>query len=210
MAKKTVIPERFLKPGLSFIGKIQNDTDKSGFSSFCSFPQKVDFQGKDSGECVVLIVRRDPASLILNILGVIFLLLFPLFFSVLGAIGVEGTSLASLGAGGSIFFILLAITIAFDTFVKWFFSVSIITDQRIVDVDFSNVLFHRFSEAQLEQIEDVTHTVAGIWGSIFDYGTVYIQTAGSKPEFEFINIPRPRDVQDTLLDLLEMKQKGQI
>lgn len=87
---------------------------------------------------------------------------------------------------------------------------SIITDQRIVDVDFSNVLFHRFSEAQLEQIEDVTHTVAGIWGSIFDYGTVYIQTAGSKPEFEFINIPRPRDVQDTLLDLLEMKQKGQI
>jgi hypothetical protein len=88
--------------------------------------------------------------------------------------------------------------------------VNIITSDRIVDVDFSNILFHRFSEAQLENIEDVTHSPVGVFSSIFDYGDVYIQTAGENPEFEFKGVPRPRDIQDTLFDLMEMKQNGKI
>ena len=60
------------------------------------------------------------------------------------------------------------------------------------------------------RIEDVSHTTIGIIGSIFDIGTVYIQTAGAKAEIEFQNIPRPRDVQDILYDLLELKQEGEI
>jgi hypothetical protein len=49
-----------------------------------------------------------------------------------------------------------------------------------------------------------------VFSSIFDYGDVYIQTAGEKPEFEFKGVPRPRDIQDTLFDLMEMKQSGKI
>jgi hypothetical protein len=43
--------------------------------------------------------------------------------------------------------------------------------------------------------------------SIFDYGNLYVQTAGAKNEFDFCNIPRPRDVQDTILDLRELRRK---
>ena len=95
-------------------------------------------------------------------------------------------------------------------FFKWFYSVNIITTQRIIDVDFINAFQHRFSEAQLEKIEDISHEHVGFLGSLFDVGTVYIQTAASNAEFEFQNIPRPRDIQDTLNDLLEMKQEGEI
>ena len=69
---------------------------------------------------------------------------------------------------------------------------------------------HSMAEAQLERIEDVTHKQLGVIGSVFDVGSVYIQTAGAQNEIEFSNVPRPRDIQDILFDLLELKQKGEI
>ena len=69
---------------------------------------------------------------------------------------------------------------------------------------------HSMSEAQLEKIEDVTHKQLGILGSFFDVGSVYIQTAGTAQNIEFTNVPRPRDIQDILIDMLESKQKGEI
>lgn len=211
MPEKKSIPKRFLKSGKSFIKKLAEDVDKSTFSSLSAFPSGVTFQGKEDKEEIVLLLRQHPAALSLKFLMIFAFLISPvLFFILLGAMGIKSGAMVTIGAGGSLVFILLAISLAIDTFLKWYFTVSIVTDQRIVDVDFINVLFHKFSETQLEQIQDVTHTVGGVMGSAFDYGTVFIQTASTKPEFEFENIPRPRDVQDVLLDLLEMKQKGQI
>ncbi len=211
MPEKKSIPKRFAKSGKSFIKKIAEDINKSNFSSLSAFPSGVNFQGKEDKEEVILLLRQHPAALSLKYLMILGFLIAPvLFFILLSAMGIKSGSMVTIGAGGSLIFILIAISIAIDTFVKWYFTVSIITDQRIVDVDFVNVLFHKFSETQLEQIQDVTHTVGGFMGSAFDYGTVFIQTASTKPEFEFENIPRPRDVQDVILDLLEMKQKGQI
>ncbi len=211
MAKKLSIPNKYLRSGKSFIKKIQQDIDKRAISSLAAFPKGVDFQGKEEKEDVILLVRKHPASLFGKYLLILAFLLAPIIFlRVLSLMGISGASVVSIGAGGVLIFILISISLAVDTFIKWFYSVNIVTSERIVDVDFNNVLFHSFSEAQLEQIQDVTHTVNGVMGSLFDYGTVYIQTAGTKPLFEFRNVPRPRDVQDVVLDLLEMKQKGEI
>ena len=77
-----------------------------------------------------------------------------------------------------------------------------------MDIDFNGVVNHRVSETQLERIEDVSHSPVGVWATIFDFGNVFIQTAGEQREFQFENVPRPRDVQDTILDLLEEKQNN--
>lgn len=211
MAQKREIPKKYSKSGKSSFAKIENDTAKPSYSSFGAFPQGVSFHGKDQSEDVILLVRRDLATFIPQYLLVFFFLMMPIiFFAFLGAMDLGGAATTALGIGGSIFFILIAVTIAFDTFIKWYYSVGIITNERLVDVDFTNVLYHRFSETQLENVEDVTHAVAGTLGSLFDFGTVYVQTAGTRTEFEFDLVPRPRDVQDLILDLLEMKQKGEI
>ena len=207
----TVIPKKFAESGRSFVDKITQDKRKARFGTFAAFPKDVQFDGIDEAEEIVLMVRRDPASFLVQYLIILAFLFSPVFFFiVLGALGIKDGSLIALGLGGSLVFLLIAFTIALDTFLKWYYSVAIITDQRIVDVDFHNVLFHSYAEAQLEKIEDVTHEVAGFMGSVFDYGNVYVQTAGATNEFEFMYVPRPRDVQDVLLDLLEMKQKGEI
>jgi hypothetical protein len=93
------------------------------------------------------------------------------------------------------------------TFFKWFFNVNIITTERIVDIDFDKIFYHNVAETQLERVEDVSHRPGGVWASFFDFGTVYVQTAGEQREFEFKDVPRPRDIQDTILDLLELKQR---
>lgn len=207
----TVIPKKFAESGKSFVDKITQDRRKTRFGTFSAFPKDVKFDGIEDEEDIVLMVRRDPASYLRQYLLIVAFLFAPVFFFiVLSSLGIEDGSLIALGLGGSLVFLLLATTVSVDTFLKWYYSVAIITDQRIVDVDFDNVLYHSYAEAQLEKIEDVTHRVAGFMGSVFDYGDVFVQTAGATNEFEFLKIPRPRDVQDVLLDLLEMKQKGEI
>lgn len=202
------IPKKFLKSKKSFLEKISPEQAKNNTSMFCAFPKSLSFSGQDNQENVVLIIRKHPIIFFPQYLIALALILAPLlFFSVLG---VEEGFGVIYKFGVSLLFILLALVVLVDTFFKWYYSVNIVTDQRIVDVDFDNVLFHRFSEAQLDKIEDVSHAPIGILSTFFDYGDVYVQTAAARPEFEFHGVPRARDIQDTILDLLEMKKKGDI
>lgn len=207
----TKVPKKILAANKSFVQRIADSFDKSPVTSFVAFPQQTSFDGQDKDENIVLIIRQHPAVYIPQILLVIALIVIAVIFNVaIANLDIVSSSRIAITSGTTIFFILVIMTVIFYTFINWFYTVNIITDERIVDLDFNNILAHEYSEAQLEKIEDVTHKVNGFLGLIFDFGTVVIQTAGSQPEFEFDNVPRPRDVQDTLLDLLEMKQKGQI
>jgi len=202
------VPKKFAKTTKSFLQRLHDGYDPKNFGTFCTFPINYTFNGQDKGENIVLLLRRHPVSFIKQYFVLVLLLLSPIFvlstFRYIEGIGFGMT------LGVCLFMILLSISFSVDLFFKWYYSVNIITDQRIVDVDFDNILYHRFSDAQLEKIEDVTHVPAGVFSSIFDYGNVFIQTAAAKKEFDFYEVPRARDVQDTLSDLLEMKQKGQI
>ncbi len=202
------VPAKFKNSKKSFVQRLVDNSDISNFGSFCAFPSAVQFNGQDQGENVILVVRQHPAVFWPSYLAIIALIFAPfLFWSVFSEISGLGGGFM---LGITLLMWLVVFTYAFDIFLKWYYSVNIVTDERIVDVDFISVLFHRFSEAQLEKIEDVSHAPVGILSSIFDYGDVYIQTAATKPEFDFIGVPKPREIQDTLLDLLEMKQKGMI
>jgi len=206
MAKKedkNKIPVKFRNIKRSFMDTISINNNYS----FMSFPKELNFHGKEKGEQVVLILRSHWVvtvpylflAVIIFVLPFILTFLIPTFFSSIAL-------LISL----IIISLLVSLGIMVSTFVKWFYTVHIITDQRVVDLDFTSIMNHSMAEAQLEKIEDVTHKQLGIIGSIFDVGSVYIQTAGSQNEIEFSNVPRPRDIHDILFDLLELKQKGEI
>lgn len=203
------IPKKFAKLNKTFLERISSGIDASHGASFCAFPKGVSFHGQDDKEDIILLVRKHPAVLIPKAILFLFILFSPLFlFPILNSV-LGGNNIA-LWLGFSILMFVVAITVAVDTYFKWFYTVNIITDERVLDVDFNNILYHQFVDAQLERIEEVSHKPAGVFSSIFDYGDVYIQTAGAKPEIIFNSVPRPRDVHDTLSDLLELKQEGKI
>ncbi len=85
----------------------------------------------------------------------------------------------------------------------YYLNVQIITNLRIVDIDQVGLFSHEVSELHIENIEDVTSNVSGILGTIFNYGDVFVQTAGSKERFEFSDVPNPGSINKLVLDLYE-------
>jgi len=205
MSKKNInhIPKKFRDLGKSFVGNIVKDNN----SSFSSFPKGMKFYGKESNEEIILVIRSHWIVLAFQVFFALIVILIPfLLLFVFESFSINIPFFISI----MITALIIAISILTNAIVKWFYNVSIITNQRVVDLDFISIMSHSMSEAQLDRIEDVTHKQVGILGSLFDIGSVYIQTAGAKSEIEFHNIPRPRDVQDILVDLLELKKKRKI
>jgi len=202
------IIQELLDSEKTFVENITRNAKKSIFSSFYPFPKDVSFLTIGKGEVVVLIIRRHWSTLIPKAFLAFFALFFPFLISYSVPSWFENALESTMFILGLfVFFIMLSVTIILDSFFKWFFGLNMITNKRIIDVDFANILDHRISETTFEQVQDVSHSPRGPLASFFDYGCLYIQTAATKSEFEFNNIPRPRDVQDTVLDLRELRRK---
>jgi uncharacterized membrane protein YdbT with pleckstrin-like domain len=89
----------------------------------------------------------------------------------------------------------------FESFISWFFNVYIVTDERIVDVDFLHLVYRQISYAKIDQIQDITSEMGGVVRTIFNYGDVLIQTAAEISEFTFEAVPVPDQVIKTLSSL---------
>lgn len=192
----------------TFVENITRNAKKSLFSSFYPFPKETSFLTVGKHEAVVLIVRQHWISLFSRLVLAFLALFFPFLMSYSLSSWFEsaiGSSFFVIGL--FLFFMMVSATILIDGFLKWFFGLNMITTKRIIDVDFVSIVTHRISETTFDQVQDVSHCPAGPLASFFDYGHLYIQTAAAKNEFEFNNIPRPRDVQDTILDLRELRRK---
>ncbi len=91
----------------------------------------------------------------------------------------------------------------------YYLNIHIITNERIVDIDQPALLKHTVSELHLNQMQDVTAEVHGLLENIFNYGDVYIQTAGETERFVFNKIPNPTKVTKIILDLYEQLPENQ-
>jgi len=77
-----------------------------------------------------------------------------------------------------------------------------VTNERVVDIDFAYLLVQEVSATRITQIEDVTYRRIGVLATLFDYGNVFVQTAGTEANIEFLGIPQPKRVAQILIDLL--------
>lgn len=167
-------------------------------SAFCYKPQSAHFETQDSKEQVILLLRRHPITNLSWMSLVVVMVFAPVFFSLIpfwaefpGRFQVASTVLW--------YFLTLAITL--QGALTWFFNVNIITNTRIVDVDFLTLIYREISDAQIEKIQEVTYKVAGLGGTFFNYGNVNIQTAGAVPNFVFEDVPEPAHVVQILQEL---------
>ena len=154
-------------------------------------------------------MRTHWVAFVPHIVFVLLILALPLIFLALSSqVSFLGTT--TLYIGMLVVCLVLALNVVITTILKWYYTVNIVTDQRIVVIKMDNAFYHSYAEAQLEKIEDVTHTNIGVLGTVFDVGDVHIDTAGHGVDFHLRMLPRPRELQDVINDLLEMKQKGDI
>ena len=91
----------------------------------------------------------------------------------------------------------------FLIFVFYYLNVNIITSIRVVDISQEGLFSHTISELHIDKIEDATSQVTGVFGSLFNYGDVYVQTAGTLERFVFTDVPNPAGIEKIVLDLYE-------
>ncbi|KUK83266.1 MAG: Uncharacterized protein XD98_0387 [Microgenomates bacterium 39_6] len=167
-------------------------------------PKGVNFADKDKDEEALVVLRRHPVT---NLPWLIFSLLMVL--AVLPAIHFGWLSNVSTGLQTTLIYawLVLALLVSWSGLLTWYFNVSVISSKRVIDIDFHDLIYREVSDANLDKIEDVTHNMGGLFGIIFNFGDVYIQTAGAKPTIEFLKVPHPAEVASTLRKLREEAAK---
>lgn len=179
---------------------------KGLFSRAYSYPQGIELDGQEKKEKILLIFRSHPITIFPRVLITVFFFVSSVlvyFFAGVAGLGI-GTQIVAV----SLLLLLVSISSFLYTIVYWFYNVNIITTERIVDVNFNGITSYNVSEAQIEKIEDVSVDNIGIWASVFNFGTVMVQTAAEKTRFEFPSVAEPGKVQDILRDIMELKQRG--
>lgn len=172
---------------------------KNPCSAFAAKPVKVAFDSQLNEEKIVLLLRRHPITQVKKIaLAIVFFFLPILFFSSPLLEFFPPRYKVALVLG----WYLILTSFVLQSFLVWFFNVFIVTDERIIDVDFSNLIYKNISSAKIDNIEDITIETGGVMASVVDYGTIYIQTAGEKPEIEFEDVPQPAKVVSILNELM--------
>jgi len=177
---------------------------------FAVSPDGVRFETQEETEDVILFLRQHPIVLLPAVLILTGLLLAPPFLFPLLADAV-GSLPVALPSGYALVGSLLWYTVTFGfalvSFLRWFFNIYIVTNQRVVDIDFKYLLYKEFSEAKLTKIQDLTYTSGGIIAALFNYGDILVETAGEVPNIEFEKVPHPDRIVQTLSELTG-KTKG--
>lgn len=178
------------------------------FKSFIPKPDKIHVNIQDKDEKIVLILRQHLITQVGKVFTLVAaLVLIPAVLSFAGFIDALPDQFAS---AFNIFWVILGFGLLTKTFLAWFFNVYILTDERVIDVDFHSVIHYNVSSAKIENIQDVTSKTMGPLSAIFNYGNILIQTAGEKNEFEFDHVPQPAKVTKLLNELILEEEREKV
>lgn len=175
-------------------------------SSFNYFPEHVNFESQENEEKVVLLLRRHPITNVGWILITLALFIAP---SIIKFLGLLDLLPANYQFFAYIAWYIFIFTYALQSFLGWYYNVHIVTDERIVDVNFSNLIYKQVSDANIDKIQDVTYKMGGVVRTVFNYGDVEIQTASEVPNFKMEAVSDPNRVAKILQELrIEEQQEA--
>lgn len=176
-------------------------------NAFAPKPINTAFDSQQEEEHVVLLLRKHPITQLRWIFIAFLLILVPNLFPFL-PVYTLAPPLYQLAVQALWFLLVTGFVI--ESFLGWFFNVYIITDERVVDVDFLSLIYKNVSSAKIDNIEDVTATTGGALRSVFNFGTVTIQTAAAQREFEFTDVPQPAKVTKLVNEMLLEEEREKI
>ncbi len=174
------------------------------FPAYVERPEKCRFEGQDADEEILLLLRAHPVTNLPWIFSAIAIFMIP--FMLPKFVPFVGFPLSLIPQNFLIIFLIInylaVLVITFEGFLEWYFNVAVITNEKIVDMDFSHILYKGVDLAPLQKIEETDSVVAGMLGTIFNFGNVKVQTAGATVAIEMKNIPHPATVSEMIMDLI--------
>jgi len=92
-------------------------------------------------------------------------------------------------------------------YTNWYRDRFIVTSERIVDVDQRGLFSRKVSEVELIKVQNITHTVEGPAATMFNFGTVIIQSAGAN-DVVLDRVADPAGVQEEITQLVKAANAG--
>lgn len=157
-------------------------------------------------ETIILKVHRHWIFIALRMLGLAALALLPLvlvwtseLFDLVVFIGATTPALIVLSALWG----LVCWTAFWQFWTTYYMDIWVVTNRRIIDIDYHRLFDRTVSEVRLSRVQDVTTRVRGIFGTFLKFGSVIVQTAGAEKEFVIDQIAHPDRLRNEISQLLK-------
>lgn len=199
----------FVAPKQNNNKKVKNDTSEphmNVLSSFCQNPKGIKFQTQKETETIILFLRpyflTNLPWILLSIILIFLPLVIAIFLPMFGINLLSSAVIIHFATVYLIFYYLILFSYMLITFLTWFYNIFIVTADRIVDINYSDIVVHNVSETKLNHIEDVRYAQSGFIPTLFNYGDLFAQTAGEMENFEAHSIPKPKEATDIIANLI--------
>lgn len=172
-------------------------------------PTGIHFADQEDNETIELLLRRHGITnvpwLVVAAIGLILpivILSLSVVVNFLRSVQVPYEVLLSL----LILWYLLILAYVIGKFLHWYFNLYIVTNLHLVDINFHNLLSRDKVEVRLDDVQSVKPKVSGIFGSLFNFGDLNIETAAERQHLEFTAVPKPDMVTERIQDLQEAQE----
>src|SRR3990167_3638391 len=154
------------------------------------------FEDQFEDEEVLLVFRKHP---IVMRKGLILCMLAILLGTVPALIKPE----MSYFFGGLAFGFLLGILLFTPSWISWYYSVFIVTDQRLIQITQKGLFHKSVVDLSLSQIQMVNYEVAGLQATLLGFGTILMQTYVG--DLVIHDVHHPARIQKKMLNILREK-----
>ncbi|OGH08759.1 MAG: hypothetical protein A2152_00030 [Candidatus Levybacteria bacterium RBG_16_35_6] len=175
------------------------------FSSFHLYPSNVFFKEQEEGEEIILLLRKHFMTNFPWIAIAIIITIAPVIFFIFRSYFPVPPLPDKFNVIAFLFYFTVVGAYVYMNFISWFFNISLVTQGRLIDVKFIDIIYHDMAITRLSLVEDISFTQSGFLRSLFNYGDIFVQTAGEKLNFDFLAVPEP----DHVLNIIENLMGGQ-
>lgn len=166
------------------------------------------FEGKETGENVLLLLRRHRFILYIPLSIFVFAAIVPIVaYFYLSENIAEAKMLELFFFASSLWYMFFWIA-TFYSVTLYTLNTVIITDRRIVDNDQHSLFNRQVSELHIHRVQDVSVHTNGVIETFLGFGDIHVQTAGSEKQFIFHQIANPEIVKDKIMRILSMQRSG--
>lgn len=159
-----------------------------------------DFDGQRDGEVVLFVFRRHMIAMRKGF----YMLVVPFALSAIPPlVWSDYLELFLLPIGG----LLLGLLLFSYHFIMWYFTVYIVTDQRIRQVTQKGFFGKDVIELRLSKVQNISYNIPGLSGEMFKYGTIVIQTFVG--DLVIHNVEHPDKIYNKLQDAVNNTLENQ-
>ena len=158
------------------------------------------FPGQSPEEQIALFIRRHWMAFLPWI--IITPILIMIFFTVVVFLwNTVSPDLRAFFIFGTSTYYLIVLFVFLRAWMSYYLDVTIVTERRLIDIEQDGIFARRIAEQSLLRVQDVSARQNGFLQHFFNYGNLYIETAGEQPNFLLHNLPRPNEIAQTILNL---------